>query len=168
MDQYLQARGIKKENRAPYTPQQNGKAKRENRTIIESARTIIHAKSLPLYLWAEAINTTVYVLNRTVSSGGSSTPYEKWVGKKLTINHLRIFGSVAFLNTPKKFTKKFDLQGRKMILVGYKGDSPNYRVCDPETKRVNVTRDVTFHKKIGKVKIGENEDGIETITLQKA
>lgn len=32
MDEYLESRGIKKENTAPYTPQQNGKAERDNRT----------------------------------------------------------------------------------------------------------------------------------------
>lgn len=38
-----------------------------------------------------------------------------------------------------------------MILVGYEGDSTNYRV-DPETKRISVTRDATFHEQVGKVK----------------
>lgn len=37
MDEYLTARGIKKENTAPHTPEQNGKAERDNRTIVESA-----------------------------------------------------------------------------------------------------------------------------------
>lgn len=50
MDEYLESRGIAKETTAPYTPQQNGKTERDNRTIVESARTMIHAKSLPLSL----------------------------------------------------------------------------------------------------------------------
>lgn len=55
MNEYLTARGIKKENTAPYTPQQNGKVERDNRTIVESARTLIHAKELPLNLWTETV-----------------------------------------------------------------------------------------------------------------
>lgn len=167
MDEYLEAHGIKKENTAPYIPEQNGKAERENRTIVESARPMIHAKSLSLSLWAEAVNTAVYVLNRTVSSGRTSTPYEKFIGKKLTMSHLRIFGSEAFVNTPKQFTKKLDLRGQKMILVGYEGNSPNYGVYDPKTKRVSVTRDASFHEQIGKVDIEKNKDDAETITLEK-
>ncbi|GFV94468.1 integrase catalytic domain-containing protein [Trichonephila clavipes] len=49
----------------PYTPQQNGAAERENRIIVECARSNIYAANLPLKLWAEAENTSVYVLNRT-------------------------------------------------------------------------------------------------------
>lgn len=41
MRQYLKMRGIRMENSAPFTPEQNGKAERENRTIMESARTMI-------------------------------------------------------------------------------------------------------------------------------
>lgn len=165
MDNYLSQKGIKKENTAPYTPQQNGKAERDNRTIVESARTMIHAKSLPLSLWAEAVNTAIYVSNRTVSSGGDATPYEMWVGKKPMLSHLRIFGSVAYVHTPKQFTKKLDLRGKKMILVGYEGDSTNYRVYDPSTKSVIITRDATFFERVGKINLVEEEPHDETIVL---
>lgn len=48
-----------------YTPQQNGTAARKYQTIVESARSIIHSRNLPVKRWAEAINAAVYVLNRT-------------------------------------------------------------------------------------------------------
>ena len=47
----LNAAGIKHRKTAPLlTPQQNGVAERENRFIVESARSMIHAKGLPLKL----------------------------------------------------------------------------------------------------------------------
>lgn len=47
-----------------YTPQQNRIAERENRIIVEAARSIIYVKSdLPLLLWAKDTNTA-YVINR--------------------------------------------------------------------------------------------------------
>lgn len=82
MKSYLTVKGIQKENTAPYTPEQNGRVERDNRTIVESARTMLKSKDLSNILWAEAINTAVYVLNRTVTSGNAATPYELWVGKK--------------------------------------------------------------------------------------
>lgn len=109
MDEYLTARGIKKENTAPHTPEQNGREERNNRTIVESARTMLSSKDLPIFVWAEAVNTAVYVLNRTVASGDSATPYELRVGKKPNLEHLRIFGSQAYAHVPKQFTKKFDV-----------------------------------------------------------
>lgn len=45
----------------PYTSEQNGTAERENRILVESERSMLHTKDL---LWAEAVNTATYVLNR--------------------------------------------------------------------------------------------------------
>jgi len=39
-----------------YTPQQNGRIKRKMRTVVESARSVIHARNLNENLWAEAVN----------------------------------------------------------------------------------------------------------------
>lgn len=54
---YLKNEGVELETTAPYTPQQNGRAERDNRTIVESARAMLFCADLPKYLWAEAINT---------------------------------------------------------------------------------------------------------------
>ena len=61
-------RVLRSDNGWEYTPEQSGKAERDNRTIIESARMILHAKELPKSLWAEACNTAVYLMNRAESS----------------------------------------------------------------------------------------------------
>lgn len=39
-------------------------SERDNRTIIESARLVLHHSGLPLSFWAEATQTATYVLNR--------------------------------------------------------------------------------------------------------
>jgi len=49
----------------PHTLEQNAAAELENRTIVESACSVLHASGLPKELWAEACNTVVYILNRT-------------------------------------------------------------------------------------------------------
>jgi transposase InsO family protein len=41
VEKYLNQEGIKHEFSSPYTPQQNGKAERKNRALIESARTML-------------------------------------------------------------------------------------------------------------------------------
>lgn len=46
----LQQKGIKIRMTMPYTPEQNGAAERENRTLVESGRSMFHAKDLPLKL----------------------------------------------------------------------------------------------------------------------
>lgn len=103
----LKSRGIRMENSAPYTPEENGKAERENCTIMKSARTIMKQKNLPKTLWAEAVNTAVYVLNRTShSKTPKQTPFEIWYGKKPDLSHVRVFGSVAYMHVPQQMRKK--------------------------------------------------------------
>ena len=75
---YLDDMNISRETNIVYTPQQNGYIERDNRTVMEMARSLLHPKELPKKLWAEAVNTAVYILNRTANRQlGDITPYEK-------------------------------------------------------------------------------------------
>nr|GEZ00456.1 hypothetical protein [Tanacetum cinerariifolium] len=57
LNQFCRIKGIKKEFSVPRTPQQNGIAKRKNRTLIEAARTMVADSLLPIPFWAEEVNT---------------------------------------------------------------------------------------------------------------
>lgn len=92
-DALLDKQAIERQLSSIYT-QQNGFVERDNRTITESARSMIHAAGVPLTLWAEAINTATYVLNRTSNSQVcNSTPYGLWHEIKPKVHHYRIFGT---------------------------------------------------------------------------
>lgn len=80
-------------------PEQNGKIERQNRTILEAAKAMLHHNDLPRHLWAEASNTAVYLRNRTATETlDGLTPYEKWHGSKPTVEHLRIFGCNCYVH----------------------------------------------------------------------
>ena len=90
-----------------------------------------------------------------------ATPYEMWFSVKPDLKHLRIFGSEAYVNTPKQHLTKLEARAKKMIFVGYESSSSNYRVFDPITKKMTVSRDVTFRETIGPavpVSSGETEE----------
>lgn len=97
---------------------------------------MLHAAKLNPELWAEEVNTSIYVLNRRPRESDKQIPFELWTGKKVKLNHLRRFGSDVFVHTPKQFRSKFESKARKMILVGHDGDSRNYRVMDPRTQKI--------------------------------
>lgn len=126
----LAAKGINFRKTMPYTSEQNGAAERENRTLVEAARSMIHTKGLPIKLWAEAINTTAYVLNRTgPTSEKEKVPIQLWsTTEDVCINHLKIFGTECFIHVPKEKRKKGDKKGIKGYFVGYCGDKDGYRV----------------------------------------
>lgn len=62
--EYCKDNGIQRQLTIRRSPQQNGIAERKNRTIVEMARSMMIGKSLPKIFWAEAIHTTIYILNR--------------------------------------------------------------------------------------------------------
>ena len=51
----------------PYNPQQNGKAERMNRSLVEKARAAINDSGVPKYFWGEAIRVSNYLINRSPS-----------------------------------------------------------------------------------------------------
>ncbi|CAH2105332.1 unnamed protein product [Euphydryas editha] len=144
----FEKRGIIHQTTVPYTPEQNGKAERENRTLIEAARTMLCATDLPKKLWAEAVHTAAYVINRTSKSNEiGKTPYETWTGKQFDITDLRIFGNPVYVHIPKEQRRKWDPKGEKGIMVGYSEDVKGYRIYFLKNNRVELKRDVVFLEK---------------------
>jgi transposase InsO family protein len=61
---FLKAHDIEKQTSTPYRPQQNGVAERANRTLVEMARSMLHAQNLKKSLWAEVVVNAAYTRNR--------------------------------------------------------------------------------------------------------
>ena len=61
------------------------------RTVAEAARSMPHAKKLDDHLWAQAVNTTVYVLNRTSKKVDGKTPFQIWTVKDFDVNTLIVY-----------------------------------------------------------------------------
>jgi len=119
---------------APRTPQQNGVVERKNRSLQEMARTMLNEHKLPQYLWAEAVNTSCYVINRVIiRSKLGKTPYELWSGRKPQIGYFRVFGCKCFILNTKDNLGKFDAKSDEGIFLGYSTISKAYRVFNRRT-----------------------------------
>lgn len=130
-----------------YTPEQNGRIEREMRTVVESARSAIHAKGLNENLWAEAVNYAVFTINQTgTSTVEGKSPAELWFGRKLDVSKLKIFGCECFVLTPEHKRKKLDPKSEKGIFVGYNQNSSSYRIYMPQKRNVVSTQDVIFNE----------------------
>lgn len=161
--------GVRHELTVPKTPQQNGVAKRLNRTLVhvESARTMLIQARLPQKFWVEVLNTTVYLHNRSLTRAvDRATPSGAWTGVKPDVKYLRSFGCTAYAHTPKDERKKFDSNARKCVFLGYGTETKGYRLYDCERQRVIFSRDVNFNgSEVGIEK--ETSDGTdELVTIE--
>ena len=58
---YLKEKGIFHQTTVPHNLAQNGVSKRMNRTLVETARSMMSHAKMPVEFWAEAISTAVYL-----------------------------------------------------------------------------------------------------------
>lgn len=149
-DLLLEREGITRETSTSYTPQQNGYIERDNRTICEAARSMLHLYNLPLTLWAESIHTDVYILNRTINTlVGTITPYDLWCQTKPSVSRYRTFGTVAYISIDKSLRTKFQSKGHMVIFVGYSDSSKGRRFWHTSTNRITKSYDVIFDEATG-------------------
>ncbi|KAJ0448763.1 putative RNA-directed DNA polymerase [Helianthus annuus] len=144
-NRFCEQAGIKRELTVAYTPQHNGVVERKNRTVMNLARSMLHERHLPNFLWAEAVSTAVYVLNRSPTKAlVNQTPLEAWSGKKPSVSHMKTFGCVAYGLVPAQLRRKLENKSEKCIFLGYSDQTRGYRLFNPNTKAFSVKRDVTF------------------------
>ena len=110
---------------------------------------MLYSKSdLPLFLWAEAMNTAVHVINRTgPTKQAGKTTYELWYGKSTSIENFKVFSTECFVHIPEKKRKKLNKKALKGLLVGYIENCKGYRVYVPSLRDVILSRDVLFKQK---------------------
>jgi hypothetical protein len=104
----LDQEGIKHEFLTPYIAQQNEVAERNNRTLIESTRTMLDEYKTSDHFWAEAINTVCHAVNRLyLHRLLKKTPYELLTGNKLNVPYFWVFGSKCYVLLKRHKSFKF-------------------------------------------------------------
>ena len=124
------------EHSIPYTPQQNGVAKRKNKSLKEMETCLLHAKYLHPSLWAEVVNCASYLQNIVPhKSVVGVTPFEALHGYKPNVSHLRVFGSKYWARIPLEKRKAFQAQISECILLRYADDAKDYKLMEVATRR---------------------------------
>ncbi|GKV51828.1 hypothetical protein SLEP1_g58452 [Rubroshorea leprosula] len=132
----------------PIHPMENGVCERRNRTIMNMVRSLMSKSGLPKEFWPEAVNWSFHILNRCPTSPlPDLTPEEAWGGCRPVVDYFRIFGD----------------------------QSKAYRLYNPLTKKVIISRDVVFDeastwswtKKSGQQIPADFENG-EDLTMQNS
>ena len=93
-DAYLKQHGIQRQLATVYTPEQNGVSERFNRTVVESARTMLQFATLPQCYWAKAGANAAVVRNCCLKKAvDGQAPFEEFFGRKPNVGKFRIFES---------------------------------------------------------------------------
>jgi hypothetical protein len=114
------------------TPQQNGVAKRLNRTITESTRCLRLNAELPKIFWAETVDMACYIINRSLRVALNGKVVEEvWSGQEVDYSFMRIFGCPAYVHISGEDRSKLDSKLKKYIFLGFKKGVKGYKLWDP-------------------------------------
>jgi transposase InsO family protein len=142
--EYCARAGIALSYSAPYSPDENGVAERQWRTLYGMARCMLLESGLPKVLWPEAMWAAAYISNRCPHAALQGvTPYEAWHGSAPNLSNLRVWGAYAFVHVDSP-DGKLGERGWRGRVVGYSKDSSGWRIYNEETRRVLVSKHVTF------------------------
>lgn len=137
--------GINQHLTAPYLPQQNGIVERCNMTLMEMTRSTMKHMSIPNYLWGEAVRNSTYLINRMATRTLKDlTPYECFKNKRPSVGHVRVFGCVCYAKNDTPHLKKLEDRSRALVHLGIEPGSKAYRLYNPTSRKITVSRDVVF------------------------
>ena len=120
----------------PGTTQQNGRAERKLRHILDTVCALLLSTKVPAPFWGETALHAIHTINRIPSPViQNQTLYERLFRSPPDYHHLRSFGSTCFVLEPRSSLCCF---------LGYGETQKGYRCYDPVSHRLRVSRNVVF------------------------
>ena len=93
---------------------------------------------------AEAASTACYLINRSPCiTLDKKTPIEVWSGSLADYSQLRIFGCTTYARVDNG---KLEPRAAKCIFLGYQPSVKGYKLWNPQTRKVVLSRNVIFNE----------------------
>ena len=152
LQKYCVENGITLEYTAPNTPQQNGRAEKKIHILWQRAMTMMVTANLKVEsqnkFWAEAVSTANYLEDLVIKAQRDKPALECWTDKSVSkwVKRLVEFGRIGVANKKDKLIGKMKMKGFTIVMVGYAmNHGPGtYRVYNPSSNRIIITRDVEW------------------------
>ena len=98
--------------------------------------------SLPVSFWGYVLETVMYILNLVPSKCVPKTPIELWSGRKLSLNHIRIWGAPTHVLNQK--SDKMDYRVEVCMFIGYLRGTRGGIFYSTKDKKVYLSTHATF------------------------
>jgi hypothetical protein len=135
---------------------------------------MLHDQGLPLFLWAEACYTAIYLQNKIPHKVvRSMTPEKDFSEKKPEVGHLWIFGCITYSHVPSKKRTNLEPTTERGIFVGYNETSKAFCTYLPSSRKTVLRRDAIFEedrafRKSRRIEKGEQYSSHIELSLQQA
>jgi len=106
---------------------------------------MLSEKQVPKEFWSEATRWSVHIHDRSPTAAVEDmTPEEAWSGSKPKVEYFRVFGCIAYAHIPDQKRRNLDDKSKKCVFLGVSEESKAWRLYDPVTKTVVISKDVVF------------------------
>ncbi|CAI7773851.1 unnamed protein product [Closterium sp. NIES-54] len=159
---FKNGKGIVHDLTCPYTPQQNGMAEREMRTVVESVQMMLLHMGVQHHWWHLALRHAVWVRNClerwTLQPG--TTPHQLLTGKKPDLSLARVWGCMAqFLVPEQQRGGKLKPKAMWGLHLGVLKESKGWELLDIAGNQVVTTSDVVFYENMS-LEVWKSEYGL--------
>jgi hypothetical protein len=111
--------------------------------LLEMIRTLLFQNNIPNFFWSEAILTAVYLINRLSSTKLLfKSPYEILYGRKINLEHLKVFGCACFIH--KNRLDKLNFTLIKTIFLGYSSQKKGIQVLRSKKTKKFIFQEMYF------------------------
>ena len=108
---------------------------------------MLNEKQVPKAFWPEVMSWCVHIHNRCPTVVvENKTPEEAWSGEKPMVEYFQIFGCVAHVHVPDQRRSRLDDKCRKCVFLGVSDESKAWRLYDPVSKKIIISKDVVFEE----------------------
>ncbi|GJU98063.1 retrovirus-related pol polyprotein from transposon TNT 1-94 [Tanacetum coccineum] len=114
----------------------NGVVERQNRTLVEAARTMLIFSKALMFLWTEAVSTACYTQNRSlIHTRHNKTSYELVHDKKPDLTFFQVFGALCYPTNDSDDLGKLQPTADIGIFVGYAPSRTRSYISDTWTDK---------------------------------